>query len=72
MASTSTPADFVSMIAQEIVSGIDDAVGYWLGRIEHELAGRALSAEQRLREVELVIREYKEATGKLPFRCAQA
>lgn len=72
LASTSTQSDLVSLIAQEVVSGIDEAVGYWLGRIEQELAGRGFSAEQQLRGVELVIREYKEATGKLPFRCAQA
>jgi len=47
-------------------------VGYWLGRIEQELAGRGVSAEQQLRNVQEVIREYKEVTGKLPFRCARA
>jgi hypothetical protein len=72
VASTSTQSDLISMIAHEVVSGIDEAVGYWLSRIEQELVGRGLSAEQRLRGVELVIREYKEATGKLPFRCAEA
>jgi len=72
VASTSTQSDLVSLIAQEVISGIDEAVGYWLGRIEQQLACRGLSAEQQLRGVELVIREYKEATGKLPFRCAQA
>jgi len=72
LASTSTKADLISMIAQEVASGIDEAVGYWFNRIEHELAGRGLSAEQQLRGIELVIREYKETTGKLPFRCAQA
>ena len=72
MATTSTPSDLVSLIAHEVVSGIEEAVDYWLGRIEQELTGRGLSAEQQLRAVERVIREYKEATGKLPFRCAQA
>jgi hypothetical protein len=60
------------MIAHEVVSGIDEAVGYWLARIEQELKGRGLTAEQQLYAIEGVIREYKEATGKLPFRCAQA
>ena len=72
MANASTQSDLVSMIAHEVVSGIDEAVDYWLNRIEQELAGRGLSAEQQLRGVELVIRECKETTGKLPFRCAQA
>jgi hypothetical protein len=60
------------MIAHEVVSGIDEAVGYWLGRIEQELVDRDLSAEQQLGAVNRVIREYKEATGKLPFHCAEA
>jgi hypothetical protein len=72
LANASTQSDLVSMIAHEVVSGIDEAVGYWLSRIEQELTGRGLSAEQQLRGVELVIWEYKEATGKLPFRCAEA
>jgi hypothetical protein len=72
LASASTQSDLISMIAQEVVSGIDEAVGYWLNRIEQELTARGLSAEQQLSRVELVIREYKEATGKLPFRCAEA
>lgn len=72
MASTSTQADLISMIAQEVVSGIDEAVEYWLGRIEQELAGSSASPEQQLRAVGRVLREYREATGRLPFHCAQA
>jgi len=72
LATASSQSDLVSMIAQEVVSGIEEAVGYWLNRIEQELVGRGLSAEQQLRGIELVIREYKEATGKLPFRCPEA
>lgn len=72
VATTSTQSDLVSMIAHEVVSGIDEAVGYWLGRIERELVGRSLSPEQQLRAIERVIREYKEATGQVPFCCAQA
>jgi hypothetical protein len=59
------------MIAQEVTSGIDEAVGYWLNRIEQQLVD-GISAEQQLRAVRQVIREYKEATGKLPYHCAQA
>ena len=72
MATTSTQADLVSMIAHEVVSGIDEAVGYWVGRIEQELMARSLSPEQQLGAIERVIREYKEATGRAPFCCARA
>ena len=60
------------MIAHEVVSGIDEAVGYWLGRIEQEISGRHLTTEQQLHGIERVIREYKEVTGQSPFRCAEA
>ena len=72
LASTTNQADLVSMIAQEIGSGIDEAVEYWLGRVEREISGGGFSPEQQLRAVHRVLREYKEVTGKLPFHCAQA
>ena len=72
MATASTQSDLVSMIAHEVVCGIDQAVGYWLGRIEQEMARRHFSAEQQLSGVKLVIKEYKEATGKLPFPSHEA
>lgn len=72
MASTTTQADLVSMIAQEIGSGIDEAVEYWLGRIEQELVGGGFNPEQQVRAVHRIIREYKETTGRLAFHCAQA
>jgi hypothetical protein len=72
LASTTNQADLVSMIAEEIGSGIDEAVEYWLGRIERELVRGGFSPEQQLRAIRGIIREYKQATGKLPFHCAQA
>jgi hypothetical protein len=72
LASTLTQADLVRMIAEEIGSGIDEAVEYWLGRLEQELVGGEFSPEQQLRAVHRIIREYKQATGKFAFHCAQA
>jgi hypothetical protein len=72
MASTATRSDFVSLVAQEIASGIDHALDYWLGRIEMELVDAKLTTPERLRAVELILREYKEATGKIQLSCASA
>jgi hypothetical protein len=72
LASTAAQIDLVSLIAEQIASGIDSAVGYWLGRIERELASSGLTPNEQLRAIELILREYREATGKLPFRCAEA
>ena len=41
MATTTSRADFISLVAEEIVSGIDHAVDYWMGRLEQEQIGRA-------------------------------
>ena len=72
MASVATRADFVSLVADEIVSGIDQALDYWLGRIDLELADAKLTTVERLRAIELILREYKEATGKSEVSCAAA
>lgn len=72
MASTTTRADFVSLVAEEIVSGIDHALDYWLGRIEMKLVDAKLTTIERICAVEHILREYKEATGKTQLNCASA
>jgi hypothetical protein len=72
MASTATPADFVSLVAQEIAFGIDHALDHWLGRIEMELVDAKLTNIERLRAIELILREYKEVSGKTQLSCASA
>jgi hypothetical protein len=72
MASTATRADFVSLVAEEIASGIDHAMDYWLGRIEMELGDAKLTTIERIHAIELILREYKEATGKAQLSCASA
>jgi hypothetical protein len=72
MASTATRADFVSLVAEEIALGIDHALDYWLGRIEIELVDGKLTTIERIRAIELILREYKESTGKMQLSCASA
>jgi hypothetical protein len=72
MASSVTRSEFVSLVAGEIVAGIDHAVEHWLARIEQELAGAGMTALDRVHAVERVLREYKEVTGKTSLRCASA
>jgi hypothetical protein len=72
MASIATRADFVSLVAEEIVSGIDHAMDYWLGRIEMELVDTKLTTVERLLAIELILREYKETTGKAQLICGSA
>jgi hypothetical protein len=72
MASTATHADFVSLVAQEIAFGIDHALDHWLGRIEMELVDAKLTNIERLRAIELILREYKEVSGKTQLSCASA
>ena len=72
MASTAMRADFVNLVAEEIVSGIDHALDYWLGRIEMELVDAKLTAIERIHAIEQILREYKDATGKTQPSCASA
>jgi hypothetical protein len=72
MASKATRADFVEMVAEEISSGIDRALHYWLGKIELEIVDRSLSTSERIYAVEQILREYKNATGITPVGCASA
>jgi hypothetical protein len=72
MASTATGTEFVSMVAEEIVSGIDNAVEYWLGRIEQELTDGSLTTSEQVYAIQRILREYKEVTGKTQIICASA
>ena len=72
MASTAIGTEFVSMVAEEIVSGIDNAVEYWLGRIEQELGDGSLTTSEQVYAIQRILREYKEVTGKTQIICASA
>lgn len=72
MASTATRADFVSLVAEEISFGINHALDYWLGRIEMEVVDAKLSNAERLRAIEFILLEYKEATERSQLNCASA
>jgi len=72
LASARAQSEFVDLVAQEIACGIDHAVDYWLGRIEQELASSRLTPGEQVRAIELILQEYKEATGNLHLCCAAA
>jgi hypothetical protein len=67
-----TTTDFVSLVAEEIVAGIDYATEYWLSRVEQELSVAGVSCVDRITAVQRVLQEYKEVTGKAHFRSASA
>jgi len=71
-ATTTTRTDFVSLVAEEIIAGIDHATEYWLARIEQEFTACGLTQAEKLLRVERVLNEYKETTGKLHLRYASA
>ena len=72
MAGSSIRTDFVSMVAEEVSSGIDRALQYWLGRIELEVVDRSLSTAERIDAIEEILTEYKIRSGKAEFGCASA
>jgi hypothetical protein len=72
MATTTESADFINLVAEEIVSGIDHAVQYWMQRLEQELTGPGLTTAERLRAIERLLRDYKEVSGKNQLHCVAA
>jgi hypothetical protein len=72
MAHTASRTEFVSLVAEEIISGIDHAVEYWMSRLEQELTATGLTAIDRLKAIEQLLREYKEVTAKNQLACASA
>lgn len=72
MANKATGRDFVSMIAEEVSSGIEQALGYWLGRIEVEVIDRSLTASQRIDAIAGILQEYKVLSGREEVGCASA
>jgi hypothetical protein len=72
MASRTTQTDFVDMVAEEVSSGIDRALGYWLGRIELEVVDRSLTTSQRIDAIENILQEYKVRSGRAEVGCASA
>jgi hypothetical protein len=72
MASRATQTDFVDMVAEEVSSGIDRALGYWLGRIEQEVVDRSLTTSQRIDAIENILQEYKVRSGRADVGCASA
>ncbi len=68
MTTVTTEPELVGLIAAEIASGIDDAVGYWLGRIEREVLDRGLTPSEQIQAISRVLREYKQITGKPQIR----
>jgi phage baseplate assembly protein W len=72
MASRATRAEFVNAVAEEISSGIDRAVRYWLGRIEVEVVDRSLTTTERIYAIEQILREYKNVSEAAQIDCASA
>jgi hypothetical protein len=64
--------DFVGIVAQEISSGIDRALAYWLGRIEVELVNRSITTAQREAAIEAILQEYKQTRSHDEFGMASA
>ena len=72
MQCTEAKSDFVNLVAEEIVAGIDYATEYWLARVEQELTAANVSCMDRIQAVQRVLSEYRDVTGKAHFRSASA
>ena len=59
MSNVASSTDFVSIVAREVSSGIDRALGYWLGRIELEIVDQSLTNSERMTAIRDILQEYK-------------
>jgi hypothetical protein len=62
MATSAIHGDFVSIVAEEMSSGIDRALRYWLGRIEIEVIDRSFTTAERISAIQKILEEYKSLT----------
>jgi len=60
----SVPADFISVVAGEIASGVDAAVEFWMAQVERALDDDGLTTLGRMNAVRAVLAQYKQLTGK--------
>lgn len=72
MARAASRAEFVHIVAQEVSTGIDRALHYWLGRIELEVVDESLSTGERLFAIEQILQEYKDTAECAQIGCASA
>ena len=63
MATSAISGDFITAVAEEMSSGIDRALRYWLGRIEIEVIDRSLTTAERVSAIQQIIEEYKSLAG---------
>jgi len=62
MAASVVSPDFITAVAEEMASGINRALRYWLGRIEIEVIDRSLTTGERLSAIQKILEEYKSLT----------
>ncbi len=72
MSNTASRTDFVSIVAREVSSGIDRALGYWLGRIELEIVDQSLTTAERMAAIRDILQEYKQISGREEVGLASA
>ena len=72
MARAATNDDFIFMVAQEVSSGIERGLNYWMGRIELEVVDRSLSSAERIARIGQILEEYRQAINGTQFGYAPA
>jgi predicted nuclease with TOPRIM domain len=61
---TAVPREIIDALANEVGRGVDQAVEYWMLRIEHALNRADLTSLGRLYAVKDIVEEYKDLKGK--------
>ena len=72
MSNIANRTDFVTIVAREVSSGIDRALGYWMGRIELEIVDQSLTTAERMAAIRDILQEYKYVSGREEIGLASA
>ena len=64
MATTAINRELVQLIAEEMASGVEMAVEYWMIEIDEALTDMRLTTMGRLNAVREIVENYKNLTGK--------
>lgn len=71
MATATIPTEFINIVATEMSSGVERAVGYWLAQIDQIALNDTITPSLKLAAIQGVLQHYKRLTGKtlLKFAC---
>lgn len=64
MATVASNRELIEAVVEEMSQGIECALGFWLGQIEHALSDPRLTTLGRLNAVRTIVQQYRQGATK--------